>query len=106
MKLYLSVRKGTFFRYRESSKEYQIYTSGQRHIEVRKYVYFEEGVSFRISRGSHMHIDSEKREEMVSSPPHPSIVQREPIEPIDTVDLVDPVNIVNHVDVSRDISVS
>jgi hypothetical protein len=53
-----------------------------------------------------MHIDSEKREDMVSSPPHPSIVQREPIEPIDTVDLVDPVNIVNHVDVSRDISVS
>jgi hypothetical protein len=66
---------------------------------VRRDVSFEEEVSFRISRGSHMQIDSETQEEMVSSPPHPSIVQREPVEP------VDPVDPVHHVDVPRDIAV-
>jgi hypothetical protein len=38
-------------------------------------------------------------EEMVSSPPHPSIVQREPVEPMETFEPVDPV------DVPRDIAV-
>jgi hypothetical protein len=46
--------------YNESSKAYQIYIPGQRHIEVSKDVTFEEDVAFRISRGSHMEIDSER----------------------------------------------
>ena len=61
--------------------------------------YHEEEVAFRRSRGSHMQIDNEKQEEMVSSPPHPSTIQREPVELVDLVDRVDPV------DVPRDISV-
>jgi hypothetical protein len=40
------------------------------------------------SRGSHMEIDSEKQEEMVLSPPHPPVIQRETVEPIDHVDHV------------------
>jgi hypothetical protein len=36
-----------------------------------------------------MEIDSEKSEEMVYSPPHPSSVQREPVEPVDPIDPVD-----------------
>jgi len=46
-----------------------------------------------------MDIDNEKQEDMVSSPPRPSVVQREPIEPIDPIVLVD------HVDVPRNIAV-
>jgi hypothetical protein len=38
---------------------------------VSRDVSFEEEVAFRISRGYHMEIDSERKEEMVSSPPHP-----------------------------------
>jgi hypothetical protein len=64
-----SRRNGTFFGYSESSKEYQIYILGQRHIEVSRDVTFEEEVSFMRSRGSHMDIDSEKQDEMVPSPP-------------------------------------
>jgi hypothetical protein len=33
--------------------------------------YHEEELAFKRSRGSHMEIDSEKQEEMVSSSPHP-----------------------------------
>jgi hypothetical protein len=51
----------------------------QRHIEVSRDVTFEEEVSFKISRGSHMEIDQ-----------------------IDSIDLVDPVALV---DVTRDIAV-
>jgi hypothetical protein len=39
-----------------------------------------------------MEIDSEREEEMVSSPPHPSVVQREPVEPVETVEPVDPID--------------
>jgi hypothetical protein len=63
---------------------------------VSKDISFEEEVAFKRARGSHMEIDSERQEEMVSSPPHPSVVQRELVE---LVDLVDPV------DVPRDIAV-
>jgi hypothetical protein len=67
--------------------------------------FLEKEVAFRRSRGSHMQIDSETREEMVSSPPHPSVVQREPIEPMETVEPVDPVDPVHPIDVPRDIAV-
>jgi hypothetical protein len=59
-KLDPSGRKSTFFGYNESSKEYRIYILGQRQIEVNGDVSFEEEVSFRRSRGSHMDIDSER----------------------------------------------
>jgi hypothetical protein len=101
-KLDPSGRKGTFVGYNESSKAYQIYILGQRQIEVSRDVTFEEEVAFRRSRGSHMEIDSERQEEMVPSPPHPPVVQRETIEPIDPIDPVDPVA---PVDVPRDIAV-
>jgi hypothetical protein len=104
-KLDPSCRKGTFVGYSESSKEYLIYIPGQRHIEVSRDVSFEEEVALRRSRGSHMEIDSEKHEEMVSSPPHPSIIQREPIELVETIEPVDPVDPIDHVDVPRDIAV-
>jgi hypothetical protein len=45
-KLELSRRKGIFVGYNESSKAYQIYIPGQIQIEVRRYVTFEEEVSF------------------------------------------------------------
>jgi hypothetical protein len=48
-----------------------------------------------------MEIDSERQEEMVSSPPHPPAVQKETIEPIDPID---PVDSVAPVDVPRDIA--
>ena len=32
--------------YSESSKDYQIYILGRKHIEVRKYVMFEEDIAF------------------------------------------------------------
>jgi hypothetical protein len=99
MKLDLSVRKGTFVGYRELSKAYQIYIPGQRQIKVCRDVFFEKEVAFRRSRGSHMKIDNETQEEMVSSPPHLSIVQIDPVEPVDLVDLVHPI------DVPRDIVV-
>jgi hypothetical protein len=90
-----SRRKGTFVGYSESSKAYQIYIPGQRQIEVRKDVTFEEEVAFRRSRGSHMEIDSERQEEMASYPPHPPTVQRETVELIDQIDLIDPVALVD-----------
>jgi hypothetical protein len=43
----------------ESSKTFQIYISGQRHIETRRDVVLEEEISFQISRESQMEIDSE-----------------------------------------------
>jgi hypothetical protein len=104
-KLDPSGKKGTFVGYSESSKAYRIYIPGQRQIEVSKDVSFEEEVAFRRSRGSHMKIDSEKQEEMVSSPPHPSTVQREPVEPVETIEFVDPVDPIDPVDVPRDIVV-
>jgi hypothetical protein len=70
-KLDPSGRKSTFVGYSESSKAYRIYIPSQRQSEVSRDVSFEEEVAFRRSRGSHMEIDSEKQEEMVSSPPRP-----------------------------------
>jgi hypothetical protein len=98
-KLDLSARKGTFVGYRESSKAYQIYILGQRQIEVCRDVSFEKEVAFTRFRGSHMQIESETQEEMVSSPPHPSVAQKE------TVELVDPVDPLHPIDVPRDITV-
>jgi hypothetical protein len=80
-KLDPSGKKGTFLGYNESSNTYQIYIQSQRQIEVSKHVSFEEEVDFRRSRGSHMETDSERQEEMVSSLPHPSTIQRETVEP-------------------------
>jgi hypothetical protein len=77
--------------YNESLKVYQIYNPSQRQIEVSRDVTFEEEVAFRRSRGSHMEIDSERQEEMVSSPPHPPAVMKETVEPIDPIDPVDPI---------------
>jgi hypothetical protein len=54
-----SWRKGTFVGYSESSKAYRIYIPGQRKIEIRRDVTFEEEVSFQISREAQMKIDSE-----------------------------------------------
>jgi hypothetical protein len=95
-------RMGTFVGYNESSKAYQIYIPGQRQIEVRRDVSFEDEVAFKRSRGSHMDINSETQEEMVPSLPHPPRIQRGTIEPIDPIDIVDPVA---PVDVPRDIAV-
>jgi hypothetical protein len=88
--------------YNESSKAYQIYILGQRQIEVRKDVTFEEEVAFRRSKGSDMEIDSERQEEMVTPPPRPPTIRRETIEPIGQID---PVDLVALVDVPRDIVV-
>jgi hypothetical protein len=79
IKLEPSRRKVTFLGYNESSKAYWIYIHSQRQFEVRRDVTFEEEVSFKISRGSHMEID--------------------PIDPIDLVDTISPV------DVPKDIAV-
>jgi hypothetical protein len=95
-KLDPSSKKGTFVGYIESLKAYQIYIPGQKQIEVSRDVSFEEDVAFRRSRGSHMEIDSERQEDIVSPPPHPSAVQRETVERVDPVD---------HVDVPRHIAV-
>jgi hypothetical protein len=48
---------------------YQIYIPGQRQIKVSRDVTFEEKISLRRSRESHMEIDSEKKEETLPSPP-------------------------------------
>jgi hypothetical protein len=68
-------------------------------------VSFKEEVAFRKSRRSHIKIDSEREEEMVSSPPRPSAVQGEPVEPVETVESVDPVDPVHPIDVPREITV-
>jgi hypothetical protein len=83
-----SRKNGTFVGYNESLKEFWIYIHGQRQIEVRRYVTFEEEVAFMRSRGSHMKIDSERKGEIMPSPPHPPIVHRETIEPIDLISLI------------------
>jgi hypothetical protein len=81
----LSARKGTFVGCCESSKAYQIYIPGQRQIEMCRDVSFEKEVAFSRSRGSHMQIHNETQEEMVSSPPHPSVARKETIDPVDPV---------------------
>jgi hypothetical protein len=63
---------------------------------VSRDISFEKEVAFKRSRRSNMQIDSERQEEMVSSPPHPSVAQKK------TVELVDPIH---HVDVPRDIAI-
>jgi hypothetical protein len=78
--------KGTFVGYNESSKAYQIYIPGQRQIEVRRDVTFEEEIAFQRSKESQMETDNEK----VPSPP--STVQRETItDPVDPIDPIAPV---------------
>jgi hypothetical protein len=106
-KLEPSSRKGTFVGYSESSKAYWIYISSQRQIEVSRDVSFEEEVAFRKSRRSHIETDSEREEEMVSSPPHTPTVQRELDEPVETIELdhVDPIELVHPIDVPMDITV-
>jgi hypothetical protein len=65
-------------------------------------VSFEEEVSFRKSRRSHIETDSEREEEMVSSPPHTFAVQREPNEPVETIEPIDPIH---PIDVPRELTV-
>jgi hypothetical protein len=84
-KLDPSGRKGTFVGYNESLKAYHIYIPGQRQIEVSRDVTFEEEISFRRSRESHMEIESEKDE---TTPSPRSKIQRETVtDPIDPVDV-------------------
>jgi hypothetical protein len=89
-KLDPSRRKDTFMNNSESSKTFQIYIPGQRHIETIKYVVLEE-ISFQIFGESQMEIDCE------TIPSPPSKVQRE--TNIIPVDLVVPI------DMFRDITV-
>jgi hypothetical protein len=99
-KLEPSGRKGTFC---ESSKAYRIYILGQRQIEVRREVTFEEEIAFQKSREAQMEIDSE------TIPPPPSAVQREtdiiPDDPTTPVDLVAPLDSVPPSNIPRDIIV-
>jgi hypothetical protein len=90
-----SGRKGTFVGYSESSKAYQIYIPGQRQIEIRRDVTFEEGLAFQRSRESHMEIDCE------TIPSPPSAVQREtniiPFDPVVPADPVAPVDMPRYI---------
>jgi hypothetical protein len=102
-KLEPSGRKGTFVGYSESSKAYRIYILGQRQIEIRRDVAFEEEIAFQISRESQMEIDSE------TMPYLPSAVQREtniiPVDPFSPVDPVVPADPFAPIDIPRDITV-
>jgi hypothetical protein len=69
---------------------------------VSRDVSFEEEVAFRKSRRSHIETLSEKEEEMVSSPPHTTTIQREPDELVETIDPIEPVH---PIDVPREIIV-
>jgi transposase InsO family protein len=97
-KLDPSVRNNTFVGYNESSKAYWIYIPSKRQIKVNRDVTFEEEIAFRRSRESYMDIDSEKKEEIIPSPP--STVHRKTI-----IDQIDPVDHVAPVDVPGDIAV-
>jgi hypothetical protein len=101
-KLYPPGINGTFVGYSESLKAYWTYIPGQRQIEVSRDVIFEEDVSFKRYRGSHMEIDSERQKEKVPSPAHPPTIQMDTVKPIDQID---PVDLIAPVDVSRDIAV-
>ena len=81
-KLEPSGKKGTFVGYSETSKVYQIYIPIQRQIEVSRDVPFDEEVSFKRSRESHMEIDGEELEDprdadFSTLDIHPSDDQRE-----------------------------
>ena len=43
-------KKGTFVRYSEASKEFQIYVLGERHVDVFRYVTFHEEETFKLSK--------------------------------------------------------
>jgi hypothetical protein len=98
-----SGRKGTFIGYNEASKEYRIYIPGQRQIEIRKDVTFEEEITFQRSRESHMEIDSE------TMPSPPSEIQRETyiilVEPVVLVYPAVPADPVAPIDMPKDITV-
>jgi hypothetical protein len=88
-KLEPSGKKGTFVGYNETSKAYKIYIPGQHQIEVSRDVTFDEEVTFRRSRESHMEIDSEEQEAPKdentdpSNPVvHPLDYQGESVEPV------------------------
>ena len=84
-----SGKKGTFVGYSETSKAYQIYIPIQRQIEISRDVTFDEEVSFKRSRESHMEIDDEDLEALRDADCstldiHSSNDQREePAEPLD-----------------------
>jgi hypothetical protein len=88
-KLEPSGKKGTFVGYNETSKASRIYIPRQREIEVSCDITFDEEVAFRMSRESHMEIESEEQEapKDESTDPsnpvvHPSDYQEEPAEPV------------------------
>ena len=61
-KLEPSGKKGTFVGYSETSKAYKIYIPGQRQIEIKCDVTFDEDEAFKRSRESHMDEDREEKE--------------------------------------------
>jgi hypothetical protein len=95
--------KGIFVGYSESSKSYQIYIPGQRQIEVRRDVTFEEELAFHKSGEAQMEIDSE------TIPSPPSTDQRDkdiiPYEPTAPVYPIAPSNSVSPRNIPRDIIV-
>ena len=88
-KLEPSGKKETFVGYSETSKAYQIYIPIKRQIEVSRDVTFDEEVSFKRSRESHMEIDGEDLEALRDADCstldiHPLDDQREGlVEPMD-----------------------
>jgi hypothetical protein len=62
-KLDPSRKKGIFFGYSETSKEYRVYIPGYRKIEISRYVTFNEDATFNRSRQHHTYeIHDEERE--------------------------------------------
>jgi hypothetical protein len=82
--------------YIETLKAYRIYIPGKCHIEVSCDVTFDEEVSFRSSRESHMEIDSEEHDDMKDMGIDPSIRVVNPSyyqeDSLESVDL--PINVV------------
>ena len=96
MKMDPSEKKGIFVGYSETTKDYYIYVPGQRYIEVRKDVTFDENEVFQRSKESHPVSYEEEREAptieiIVPDYPHVDIKREEPDEHIDSIDLMDKV---------------
>ncbi|XP_057836067.1 uncharacterized protein LOC131046356 [Cryptomeria japonica] len=90
-KLEPSSKKGVFVGYSESSKAYRIYILGQKQIEIRRDVSFEEDVALKRSKGSYMEIDNEEQETPQDMDiDHSPEVQRDYTEPKEAIDPVEP----------------
>jgi hypothetical protein len=94
MKMEPSSKKGIFMGYSETSKAYNIYIPGERHIEVRSDVSFHEDVSFKSSKELDLDTNMEDLEASLvqfleSSSPD---MQREDLdEPLDLDDPMEPI---------------